>query len=172
MAMKDSHFSLEMSSTSSSNFDSNPIIDEGDYYTHVNGYRVPQNIHHRFRSSITSQLLADRDKVERDRQEFDGARVRPAVPVYRRSQPLISNPDYTTMSNNLRSAVCYGHPVERRSHTKTVHSDEVFNRRGANTFDSAHRRTKDWLGRWTEANIIRDRLYKDTLATPKKKSST
>ena len=170
MAMSDSHFSLEMSSPA--NFDSNPILDEGDYYTNVNGYHVPQNIHHRFRSSVTSQLLADRGKVDRDQQEFDRARVRPTVPVYRRSQPLISDPDYTKISNDLRSAVCYGHPVERRSHTKTVHSSEVFNRRDADTFGSAFRRKKDWLGRWTEANIIRDRLYKDTLGSQKKKKSS
>ena len=34
-----------------------------------------------------------------------------------------------------------------------------------------HRRKKDWLGKWTEANIIRDRLYKDILEAQKKPST-
>jgi hypothetical protein len=148
-----------------------PIIDEGDYYTEVNGYVVPQNIRHRFRSIITSQLLADKDKVERDKNELQYVNIKQKTPISYRSQTSFAstNPDYTKISNDLRSVVCHGHPVQRRSHSRTVHNEEIFKNYFQNKEQSSlYHRKKDWLGRWTEANIIRDRLYKDIAESQKK----
>lgn len=152
----------------------NAIIDEGDYYTDVNGYQVPQNIRHRFRSTITSELLGNREKVDQDRRDLEYVAPRQRTPIYRRSQSvsLPSDPDYTKISNDLRSTVCRGHPVERRSHSKTIHNEQVFQgRRGSGDEAHSYRRKKDWLGRWTEANIIRDRLFKNIAGAQKKSTS-
>ena len=154
-----------------SSYDVDPVMDEGDYYTEVNGYQVPQNIRHRFRSTITSELLSDKDKVERDRNELQYVNIKQQTPIYRRSQTTFesSNPDYSKISNDLRSAVCNGHPVQRRSHSKTVHNAEIFKEDRQNEHErNLHGRKKDWLGRWTEANMIRDRLYKSILEAQKK----
>lgn len=153
-----------------SNHNKDQIIDEGEYYTNVNGYVIPQNIRHRFRSMITSELLSDKDKVERDRNELEYVNIKQRTPVYRRPQTTLSssNPDYTKISNDLRSTVCHGHPVQRRSHSKTVHNDGIFQNRYEDQQSEAYRRKKDWLARWTEANIVRDRLYKSILEAQKK----
>ncbi|CAF0772164.1 unnamed protein product [Adineta ricciae] len=158
---------------SSDNCDAYRAIElEGDYYTDVNGYQVPQNIRHRFRSTITSELLADRDKVERDKDELLYANVKQRPPAYQQrqpEQPKTTDPDYATLSNDLRSTVCRGIPVQRRSHTKTVHNEDIFKEYFQDDHQpSVHRRRKDWLGRWTEANIVRDRLYKSILESKKK----
>jgi hypothetical protein len=157
--------------SSKSSLEINPIIDEGDYYTEVNGYQVPQNIRHRFRSTITAELLSDKDKVERDKNDLEYVIIKKQIPIYHRSQITLpsSNSDYTKMSNDLRTTVCHGHPVQRRSHSKTVHNEEIF--KDYDEHDkklNLYRRKKDWLGRWTEANIIRDRLYKNILEAQKK----
>lgn len=162
--------------SSQSALDFNPIIDEGDYYTDVNGYQVPQNIRHRFRSNITAQLLSDKDKVTRDRLDSDYENIKKrssSLTISHRSQTALpsSNPDYTKISNDLRTTVCRGHPVERRSHSKTVHNEEIFKgyeQENNNKHSNLYRRKKDWLGRWTEANIIRDRLYKNIVEAQKK----
>jgi len=157
--------------SSKSSLEINPIIDEGDYYTEVNGYQVPQNIRHRFRSTITAELLSDKDKVERDKNDLEYVIIKKQIPIYHRSQIILpsSNPDYTKMSNDLRTTVCHGHPVQRRSHSKTVHNEEIFKDYDENDKKlNLYRRKKDWLGRWTEANIIRDRLYKNILEAQKK----
>ena len=148
--------------------DTPSVIDEGDYYTDVNGYQIPQNIRHRFRSNITSQLLADRDKVQRDRNDLEYVNIKHPIPIYRRSHSVssTSNPDYSKISNDLRTAVCHGHPVQRRSHSKTVHNEEIF--KDHQDRGNLHGRKKDWLGRWTEANIIRDRLFKSIAESQKK----
>lgn len=156
------------------NSDIPPVIDEGDYYTEVNGYHVPQNIRHRFRSNITAQLLADKDKVQRDRNDLEYVNIKRSTPIYRHSSSSMttmstSNSDYTKISTDLRTAVCPGHPVQRRSHSKTVHNDEIFKNNQSNGQQThLHNRKKDWLGRWTEANIIRDRLYKSINEAQKK----
>lgn len=155
------------------NTDIPPVIDEGDYYTEVNGYHVPQNIRHRFRSNITAQLLADKDKVQRDRNDLEYVNIKRPKPVYRRSSSstttISSNSDYTKISNDLRTAFCRGHPVQRRSHSKTVHNGEIFIDHQSNDQQTnLHGRKKDWLGRWTEANIIRDRLFKSINEAQKK----
>jgi predicted transcriptional regulator len=68
--------------SSMQSFDVNSVIDfEGDYYTEVNGYQVPQNIRHRFRSLITSELLSDRDKVERDKNELEYINIKHKTPI-------------------------------------------------------------------------------------------
>ena len=148
----------------------NPVIDEGDYYTEVNGYVVPQNIRHRFRSFKTAELLADKDKVDRDRNDSEYVNIKQRTISYQHppmtTPPPPSNPDYAKISNDLRTTVCRGHPVQRKSHSKTVHNGEVFE--DVETKSNLHRRKKDWLGRWTEANIIRDRLYKSILEAQKK----
>jgi hypothetical protein len=157
--------------SSHSSLSINPVIDEGDYYTEVNGYQVPQNIRHRFRSAITSELLSDKDKVQRDKNDLEYVNIRKKTPTHQRSQTTfsISNPDYTKISNDLRTVVCRGHPVQRRSHSKTVHNDEIFkNHYQDGKHPNLHGRKKDWLGRWTEANIVRDRLYKEILEAQKK----
>ena len=149
----------------------NCILDEGEYFTEINGIQVPQNICHRFRSKITSELLVDRKKVERDQPIYDRLTSRQSTPIYRRSQSMIavSNDDYSKISNDLRSSICYGHPVQRASHSKAIHNRHVFDKEKVES-SSTHRRRKDWLGRWTEANIIRDRLYKN-IADSQKKSN-
>jgi hypothetical protein len=154
--------------SSKSSPDINPIIDEGDYYTEVNGYLVPQNIRHRFRSIITAELLADKDKVQYDQNELESVNTKPRMPIYQRTETTFptSNPDYTKISNDLRTTVCRGAPVQRRSHSKTVHNEEIFQDHEEKS--NLYRRKKDWLGRWTEANIIRDRLYKSILEAQKK----
>ncbi|UJR08907.1 hypothetical protein I4U23_013161 [Adineta vaga] len=158
---------------STANFDINRAIEfEGDYYTNVNGYEVPQNIRHRFRSTITSELLSDKDKVERDKNELLYTNSRQRTPAFYH-QPkqtvAVSDPDYAKLSNDLRSTVCRGIPVQRRSHTKTVHNEDIFKEYFQDDQPgSIHRRKKDWLGRWTEANIVRDRLYKSILESKKK----
>ena len=145
------------------------ILDEGEYYSDVNGYQVPQNICHRFRTKITSHLLADRNKVERDRNDAEYVNIRRPTPIYHRSQSTLTpKSDYSQISNDLRNSVCHGHPVERGSHSKMVHHGGVFS---ADHTASPHRRKKDWLGRWTEANIIRDRLYKNIAEAQKKPSA-
>jgi len=157
--------------SSKSNLDIYPVIDEGDYYTEVNGYQVPQNIRHRFRSIITAELLSDKDKVERDKNDFEYVNIKKKTPIYHRPQTIrpSSNSDYTKISNDLRTTVCRGHPVQRRSHSKTVHNEEIFKDHEENDKKTnLYRRKKDWLGRWTEANIIRDRLYKNILEVQKK----
>ncbi len=159
--------------SSKSSLSMNPVIDEGDYYTEVNGYQVPQNIRHRFRSAITSELLSDTVKVERDRNDLEYVNIKHKTPLYQRSQTTFSisnpNPDYSKISNDLRTVVCRGHPVERRSHSKTVHNEQIFkDQYQDNKKPNLHRRKKDWLGKWTEANIIRDRLYKEILEAQKK----
>ncbi|CAF1477794.1 unnamed protein product [Adineta steineri] len=153
-------------------YDPHLVIDfEGDYYTDVNGYQVPQNIRHRFRSTTTSQLLADQYKVERDRAELERGNIKKKTIVYQPTQKNVaaSDPDYEKLSNDLRSTVCRGKPVQRRSHTKTVHNEEIFKDFfKENTQSNLHRRKKDWLGRWMEADIIRDNLYKSMLQAKKK----
>ncbi|CAF2553573.1 unnamed protein product [Rotaria sp. Silwood2] len=153
-----------------SSLSNHPVIDEGDYYTDVNGYQVPQNIRHRFRSIITDELLSDKDKVERDKNEFEYVNVKQNTSIYHRPQTtfLSSNPDYTKISNDLRCTVAHGHPVQRHSHSKTVHSDDIFKNHQDDKQSSLYRRKKDWLARWTEANIIRDNLYKSILEAQKK----
>lgn len=148
-----------------------PVIDEGDYYTDVNGYQIPQNIRHRFRSNITSQLLADTDKVQRDRNDLEYVNIKHPTPIYRRSHSVSSttNSDYSKISNDLRTVVCHGNPVQRRSHSKTVHNEEIFKDHQDGGYQrNLHGRKKDWLGRWTEANIIRDRLFKSIAESQKK----
>lgn len=145
------------------------ILDEGAYFSEINGYQVPQNLCHRFRTKITSDLLGDREKVERDRNDLEYVNIRRPTPIYRRSQSTVSlHSDYNKISNDLRDTVCHGHPISRGSHTKMVHNAQVFAEGSA---PSVHRRKKDWLGRWTEANIIRDRLYKNINEAQKKSSS-
>lgn len=145
------------------------IIDEGEYYSDVNGYQVPQNICHRFRTKITTNLLADRNKVEQDRNESEYVNIRRPTPIYRRSQSTISmKSDYKQISNDLRDNICHGHPVQRGSHSKMIHNARVFT---PDQPSSSHRRKKDWLGRWTEANIIRDRLFKSISESQKKSSA-
>jgi hypothetical protein len=157
--------------SSKSSLDIYPVIDEGDYYTEVNGYQVPQNIRHRFRSIITAELLSDKNKVERDKNDFEYVNIKKKTPIYHRPQTIhpSSNSDYTKISNDLRTTVCRGHPVQRRSHSKTVHNEEIFKDHEENDKKTnLYRRKKDWLGRWTEANIIRDRLYKNIVEAQKK----
>jgi hypothetical protein len=156
--------------SSKSSLDIIPVIGEGDYYTEVNGYQVPQNIRHRFRSIITAELLSDKDKVERDKNDLEYVNIKQKTPIYYRPQTtfLTTNPDYTKISNDLRTTVCPGHPVERRSHSKTVHNGEIFKDHQDDKQSNLYRRKKDWLGRWTEANIIRDRLYKNIVEAQKK----
>jgi hypothetical protein len=159
--------------SSMQNFDTNSVIDfEGAYYTEVNGYQIPQNIRHRFRSLITSELLSDTDKVERDKNELAYVNIKQKHPIYHRSQTTlspISDPDYTKLSNDLRTVVCRGNPVQRVSHTKTVHNEDIFKDYFQDDKQpNLYRRKKDWLGRWTEANIVRDRLYKNILEAKKK----
>lgn len=166
-----SHFSSRSNHmTSQSSLDVYPVIDEGDYYTDVNGYQVPQNIRHRFRSAITAELLADTDKVQRDRNDLEYVNVkRRSTPSYQRAPSTPPATDYAKISNDLRTTVCRGHPVKRRSHSKTVHNAEIFKSHQAEEeYSNLHRRKKDWLGRWTEANIIRDRLFKSILEAQKK----
>jgi hypothetical protein len=148
-----------------------PIIAEGDYYTDVNGYQIPQNIRHRFRSVITSELLADQHKVERDKNELEYVYIKRQTPIYPRPSTVSPSPntDYNKISNDLRTTVCRGHPVQRRSHSKTVHNERIFQDHAQNgEYSPLNRRKKDWLGRWTEANIVRDRLYKQILEAQKK----
>ncbi|CAF1194928.1 unnamed protein product [Rotaria sp. Silwood1] len=88
------------------------------------------------------------------------------------------NPDYLTISSHLRSSICFGYPVLRGSHTKIVHNPYIFKlhfetvaleqQRNPHSF----RRKKDWLGRWTEANIVRNRLLKEMVAAQKKTSAS
>jgi hypothetical protein len=155
-----------MSAESSTDF--NPVIDEGDYYTEVNGYQVPQNICHRFRSFITAELLSDKDKVERDRNDSEYVNIKRRTSSCQRPSTTFtsSNPDYTKISNDLRTTICRGHPVQRKSHSKTVHNGDIFQDNEIKS--NLYGRKKDWLGRWTEANIIRDRLYKSILEAQKK----
>lgn len=88
------------------------------------------------------------------------------------------NPDYMEMSSYLRSSICFGYPVLRASHSKAVHNAQVFKEHREmmaseqKQTQRSCRRRKDWLGRWTEANIIRERLLKEMLAAEKKPSST
>ncbi len=157
--------------SSKSNLDFNPVIDEGDYYTEVNGYQVPQNIRHRFRSFKIAELLSDKDKVERDRNDSEYVNIKQRTLAYEHPPTIFpsSNPDYTKISNDLRTTVCRGHPVQRRSHSKTIHNADIFQDNQVNEEKSnLYRRKKDWLGRWTEANIVRDRLYKNILEAKKK----
>lgn len=149
------------------------IDDDGEYYTEINGYQIPQNIRHRFRSNITAQLLSDRDKVERDRNELAYVNIkqyRRTPPIVVQQQPQPINPDYSKISSDLRTVVCRGHPVQRGSHSKMVHNAEIFKdlQQDDDKHGNLHRRKKDWLGKWTEANIIRDRLYKSILEAQKK----
>jgi len=157
---------------SRASFDTNSMIEfEGDYYTEVNGYQVPQNIRHRFRSLITSELLSDKAKVEHDKNELEYVNIKQRTPIYHRSQTNLpkSDPDYAKLSSDLRTTVCRGNPVQRRSHSKTVHNEDIFKNHFQDNKDpSLYRRNKDWLGRWTEANIVRDRLYKNILEAKKK----
>lgn len=157
-----------MSSLSSESQDA--IIHEGDYYSNVNGYTIPQNINHRFRTKITAELLADADKVERDKNDFQYVNIREKTPVYHRPRTSLpsANPDYTKISNDLRYTVARGHPVQRQSHSKTTHNKEIFENRETGECSDLHRRKKDWLARWTEANIIRSQLYKNILESQKK----
>ncbi|CAF1180389.1 unnamed protein product [Rotaria sp. Silwood1] len=147
-----------------------PVIDEGDYYTEINGYQVPQNIRHRFRSTITAELLLDKDKVERDKNDLEYVNIKQNIPIYRRPQTTFSssNPDYTKISNDLRCTVAHGYPVQRSSHSKTIHNQDIFKSHQDDQQSNLYRRKKDWLARWTEANIIRDRLYKNILEAQKK----
>ena len=155
-----------------SHLNQNLIFNEGDYYTDVNGYQIPQNIHHRFRSSKTIELLSDRNKVESDKNELEYINIKKYQPVYRRAQTTIpsTNPDYTKISNDLRCCINHGHPVQRCSHSKTVHNEQIFKDHQDDKQVHLYRRRKDWLARWTEANIIRDRLYKSILESQKKSS--
>lgn len=148
----------------------NLILEEGEYFTEINGIQVPQNICHRFRTKITTSLLADLDKVARDQPYEESLNAVQPVPVYRRAQTAMTtgNDDYAKISRDLRSSICYGHPVERSSHTKMTHNKNIFDKSAAS--NNAYRRKKDWLGKWTEANIVRERLYKNVTST--KKSST
>lgn len=151
------------------------IDDDGEYYTEINGYQIPQNIRHRFRSNITAQLLSDRDKVERDKNELAYVNIKQrhrTTPIIVEQPQTVINTDYSKISNDLRTVVCRGHPVQRSSHSKMVHNANIFKDLQADDkHGNLHRRKKDWLGKWTEANIIRDRLYKDILEAQKKPST-
>jgi len=166
-----------MASTSS--LDMNPIEDNRIYFADVNGYRVPQNVRHRFRSVITDELLADKSKVERDKNETHYADIKYVPSTIHRPKTAVvavdPNPDYTRISNDLRSSICHGYPVSHcGSHTKTVHNAHLFKehfeavalekKKQIHSFG----RKKDWLGRWTEANLVRARLTKDFLDAQKK----
>ena len=84
------------------------------------------------------------------------------------------NPDYLLMSTSLRSSICAGYPVVRGSHSRIVHNAQIFQEHFRNikseeqSRSRSFRRKKDWLGRWTEANIVRDRLMKDMINAQKK----
>ena len=86
-------------------------------------------------------------------------------------------PDYLTISNSLRSSICSGYPVLRGSHSKIVHNAQIFKEHFESValeqqrHSQSFRRKKDWLGRWTEANIVRDRLMKDMVNAQKKTSA-
>jgi hypothetical protein len=89
---------------------------------------VPQNIRHHFHSIITAEFLSDEDKVERDKNDLEYVNIKQKTPIFHRPQTtlLTTNPDHTKISNDLRTIVCRDHPVERRSHSKTVHNGEIF----------------------------------------------
>ena len=143
------------------------------YHTYANESHASQNLLH---SSDSVNSDQDKSKPHYVYLKF--------VPANRpQSQTSISvasehtNPDYLTISNSLRSSICSGYPVLRGSHSRIVHNAEIFTKHfGSVTLEQqrrsrSFRRKKDWLGRWTEANIVRDRLMKD-MANAQKKTST
>ena len=88
-----------------------------------------------------------------------------------------TNPDYLIMSSSLRSSICSGFPIVRGSHSRIVHNERIFQEHFENVKSDEQRRSrsfrrkKDWLGRWTEANIVRDRLMKEMVNAQKKTST-
>ncbi|CAF1365056.1 unnamed protein product [Rotaria magnacalcarata] len=140
--------------------ENNSIRDNRAHSTDSKGSQLQENVRRPSNSSS-----ADRDNVKPQSRPQSMIKVVETVQI---------NPDYMTISGHLRSSICFGYPVARSSHAKLVHNAQIFKehfemvaseqRRHPHSF----RRKKDWLGRWTEANITRQRLVKELLEAQKK----
>ncbi|CAF3236052.1 unnamed protein product [Rotaria socialis] len=158
--------------------ENNSIRDNRAYSTDLKGSQLQENARRPSNSSSadrnnvkaqsrpqSNSSSADRDNVKPQSRPQSTIKVVETVPI---------DPDYMIISGHLRSSVCFGYPVARSSHAKLVHNAQIFKehfemvaseqRRHPHSF----RRKKDWLGRWTEANITRQRLVKELLEMQKK----
>jgi len=142
-------------------------------YTVVNGSHASQNLPHSFVS-----INSDRDK---NKPHYVYLKFVPSNRPQLQTNISVASgnpkPDYLTISNSLRSSICSGYPILRGSHSRIVHNAEISKEHFESVtleqqrHSQSFRRKKDWLGRWTEANIVRDRLMKDMINAQKKTSA-
>jgi len=136
-----------------------------------NANHVPQNIKHKYGTKVTTQLLKDPLKVNQtlvdmnEKSNFKKHQEQPKE-AERPNSGAVDPKKHTTyynLSNFLRHSVSHGYPdlmaksTKQRVHNAAVSKEYLDD---PENYRLANRRKKDWLGKWTELNVIRERLYK------------
>lgn len=158
-------------------FPKNALHIPGKYhelYRHsVVSSEIPQNLRHRFGTKDTNELLIDQVKVHDTLSSIQNSGIIKKVDrtkenemdKYRtRNNPKNKNEDYLDLGNYLRHTVSHGYPmVDSRGTTFYDYSPDTNQKflSDKNNYTSPHRRTKDYLGKWTELCIVDTRQTKD-----------
>lgn len=158
----------------------------GKYHEHyrqtVSHNEIPANIKAKFGSRNTRELLKDELKVhdtlskiyntgverkyiKNDEEIAARAKTSRSIDGEENNNEGLSDSvaTYYDLSNHLRYTVSRGYPkTVRTSHKEDVHNLELTKMffSDKDNLDSPYRRKKDWLSKWTEANILRERVFK------------
>lgn len=130
---------------------------------------IPQNIRHKFGSKDTKQLLADQVKVHDTLSSIQNAGIIKKVDrtkstsylntdkiMVEKYSPAHKNEDYLDLGNYLRHAVCRGFPLVNSKGTTFYDYNPDTSKKflhDKDNFQNANRRTKDWLGNWSELSL-------------------
>lgn len=161
-------------------FPKNVLHIPGKYHEHyrhcVVAEEIPQNLKAKFGSKHTEYLLKDQvkvhdtlsaiqnhgiikkvDKTKSEHYENDDRMSNPRAPGNK-------NEDYLDLGNYLRHAVCHGYPTINARGTTFYDYNPETNREflsDKDNYTKQNRRTKDWLGKWTELSIVNSRQTKE-----------
>lgn len=148
------------------------LVDASTDHDRVSASSIQQNLVDR--SDLTTANQAQKEPQCITVKFVPSSRPQSKASAVSSSSVSTTNPDYLTISSYLRNSICFGYPVLRSSHSKAVHSADIFKEHFETValerqrHPQSFRRKKDWLGRWTEANIVRDRLLKEMVEAQKK----
>lgn len=147
---------------------------------------IPQNLRHKFGTDDTNYLLSDQVKVHDTLSSIQNAGIIKKVDklektefsdndryLNRKKTVGNKNEDYYDLGNYLRYAVCRGYPsINQKGTTFYDYNPETSKNFLADktNYESSHRRTKDWLGKWTELCIVDTRQCKELAKSITEKS--
>ncbi|CAF1044142.1 unnamed protein product [Brachionus calyciflorus] len=132
---------------------------------------IPQNIRHKFGTKQTEYLLSNQIKVhdtlakihntgiiKKNAEQFDKS-------ILNLNEKDVLTNEYYDLGNHLRHSIAHGYPTIYHTGLKeSIHNVDVNKKHMENwqkNVITPHRRKTDWLIKWTELNVVDERIIRD-----------